>query len=351
MINKKFNFICDIDNRYIHTYYGNEDSYFNMSIPLLKILKKMYENNNKTYLILELNEDMDFDDEIKNFINKINKIHEICQEETLINSDKWFGKKFDIFDLDRIIKRPIETQKNINYIKLIIEPHIFDSLISYTKNNITCDIYFKGLKITRGNMVEEWYISKIIDIENIDVPEGIENTEGPEGIENTEGPEGIENIDGIENTEGPEGPEGPDGLNGPDAPEGIEDVDAPEDIENREGPNTPEDIEGVEDIEYPNAPDDIQNIDAVDSPNTHESLDSTESVNAIESLEDKESAESVSYSNIEEINNNLIKLDQDVNEKLKLYKEQEIEDTQKSRKFKKQKKIKIIARTKVYSFV
>ena len=46
MIKKNFIFNCDKENRYIYTNYIDQDSYYSINVPLLKILKKNYENNN-----------------------------------------------------------------------------------------------------------------------------------------------------------------------------------------------------------------------------------------------------------------------------------------------------------------
>ena len=163
-------FNCITEERYIYVKNKNEEC-FKSETPFLKVLKPYHINKNKSYLILSINDDFDFNDEINDFVYLINKIHEFSQENIKLESKKWFGKDFDIFDLDNIVKRPIEEHKSNNYIKLVIPNNelLEQKILNLSKDTyIKCNIEFQGLKISKETLMEEWYITDFITQEEID---------------------------------------------------------------------------------------------------------------------------------------------------------------------------------------
>jgi hypothetical protein len=163
-------FNCITEERYIYVKNKNDEC-FKSETPFLKVLKPYHINKNKSYLILAINDDFDFNDEINDFVYLINKIHEFSQENIKLESKKWFGKDFDIFDLDNIVKRPIEEHKSNNYIKLVIPNNelLEQKILNLSKDTyVKCNIEFQGLKISKETLMEEWFITDFITQEEID---------------------------------------------------------------------------------------------------------------------------------------------------------------------------------------
>jgi hypothetical protein len=163
-------FNCITEDRYIYVKNKNEEC-FKSETPFLKVLKPYHINKNKSYIILSINDDFDFNDEINDFVYLINKIHEFSQENIKLESKKWFGKDFDIFDLDNIVKRPIEEHKSNNYIKLVIPNNelLEQKILNLSKDTyVKCNIEFQGLKISKETLMEEWFITDFITQEEID---------------------------------------------------------------------------------------------------------------------------------------------------------------------------------------
>lgn len=163
-------FNCITEERYIYVKNKNGEC-FKSETPFLKVLKPYHINKNKSYLILAINDDFDFNDEINDFVYLINKIHEFSQENIKLESKKWFGKDFDIFDLDNIVKRPIEEHKSNNYIKLVIPNNelLEQKILNLSKDTyVKCNIEFQGLKISKETLMEEWFITDFITQEETD---------------------------------------------------------------------------------------------------------------------------------------------------------------------------------------
>ena len=163
-------FNCITEERYIYVKNKNDEC-FKSETPFLKVLKPYHINKNKSYIILAINDDFDFNDEINDFVYLINKIHEFSQENIKLESKKWFGKDFDIFDLDNIVKRPIEEHKSNNYIKLVIPNNelLEQKILNLSKDTyVKCNIEFQGLKISKETLMEEWYITDFITQEETD---------------------------------------------------------------------------------------------------------------------------------------------------------------------------------------
>ena len=178
----KFRF--SINERFIYAK-NDINKYFEFESPFLKVLKPIHVTYNKKktiskkYLILETNEDVDFNNEINNFIYNINKIHEISQERIKEKSLSWFNTEFDEIGLDLKIRRPIEQHKNSEFIKISIplDNHELEEKISKLSKGdyILCNLLFKGLKVSSDFIVEDIEIKDFItqkeydDIQNYDI--------------------------------------------------------------------------------------------------------------------------------------------------------------------------------------
>ena len=167
MHNLNYKFI--INERYVHAK-NDEGKYFECETPFLKILKPVHIllNKKKTiakkYLILETNDDLDFNNQIGSFMYIINKIHEISQEKIRDNSLEWFNTEFDDIGLDIKVKRPIDQQKDSEFIKLSIPltDNMENDILKLNKGEyVSCSIIFKGLKVTSDSITEDWEIKSL----------------------------------------------------------------------------------------------------------------------------------------------------------------------------------------------
>ena len=170
----KLNYTFNINERFIHVK-DNNGEYFTCKTPFLKILKPMHITLNKKktiakkYLILETNDELDFNNQIGEFMFIINKIHEISQEKIRYNSMVWFNTEFDDIGLDIKVRRPIDQQRDSEFIKLTIPKNIENDINALTKGNyILCDIIFKGLKISSEHIMEEWELKSFTTQEKYD---------------------------------------------------------------------------------------------------------------------------------------------------------------------------------------
>ena len=110
---------------------------------------------------MEVFENSETYNELDDFIIVINKLHEISQENIRINSIKWFNTEFDDIGLDMKVKKPIEYQKNKQFIKIIIPENqdLLDKIELLEKDEyISCHLLFKGLKVYSEYLVEEYEI-------------------------------------------------------------------------------------------------------------------------------------------------------------------------------------------------
>jgi hypothetical protein len=170
----KLNYTFNINERFIHVK-DNNGEYFTCKTPFLKILKPMHITLNKKktiakkYLILETNDELDFNNQIGEFMFIVNKIHEISQEKIRYNSMVWFNTEFDDIGLDIKVRRPIDQQRDSEFIKLTIPKNIENDINLLNKGNyILCDIIFKGLKISSEHIMEEWELKSFITQEKYD---------------------------------------------------------------------------------------------------------------------------------------------------------------------------------------
>ena len=99
----------------------------------------------------------------------INKIHEISQEKIKEKSLEWFNTEFDEIGLDIKVRRPIDQQKESEFIKISIPSNIEDEISKLSKGTyVLCNIIFKGLKVSNDYINEEWEISDFITQEKYD---------------------------------------------------------------------------------------------------------------------------------------------------------------------------------------
>jgi hypothetical protein len=162
LLNLKFKF--SMSERFIHAK-NEENKYFQFQTPFLKVLKPIYLTYNKKksiskkYLILETTHEIDFNNEIDDFIYTINKIHEVSQENIKEKSLIWFKTEFDDIGLDMKVKRPIDQQKNSEFIKICLPSNNSELEEKVSKLNkgdyILCNLQFKGLKVSAESIVEE----------------------------------------------------------------------------------------------------------------------------------------------------------------------------------------------------
>jgi len=168
----EYNFV--LNDRFIYAK-DQRNNYFSCQTPFLKILKPVHVTLNKKktiakkYLILETNDELDFNNQIGEFMFIINKIHEISQEKIKEKSLEWFNTEFDEFGLDIKVRRPIDQQKDNEFIKISIPSNIEDQISKLTKGTyVLCNIIFKGLKISNDYINEEWEILDFITQEKYD---------------------------------------------------------------------------------------------------------------------------------------------------------------------------------------
>lgn len=183
-------FDFDYKNRFINCLFDNEKN-FMFETPFLKVLKPLHISNSKKnielnkYIILETLNNLENNNE---FMIVINKIHEISQENIKKNSKSWFNLELDDFGLDMKVRRPIDNQKNIQFIKIIIgnDQLLLNKINNLEKNTyISMKIKYSGLRVLSDNLIEEWelidfitqndYDKNMIELKSIDIESFIEN--------------------------------------------------------------------------------------------------------------------------------------------------------------------------------
>ena len=183
-----FRYNCVKEDRYIYVENDNNQR-FETKTPFLRVLKPFHTHKNKNYLILEISEDLDFSNETSDFIYIINKIHEYSQENIKAESKIWFNKEFDIYELDNMVKRPVEESRSTSYIKIVIpnDEEIENRLLSLSKDSyISCNIEFIGLKISREMLSEEWGLIGFMTQREMDEKHMIEYSAETLSVENIE---------------------------------------------------------------------------------------------------------------------------------------------------------------------
>jgi len=172
--NLKYNF--SLNDRFVHVKDEN-GKYFEIQTPFLKILKPIHTTLNKKktiakkYLILETNDELDFNNQIGQFIFVINKIHELSQEKIRQKSMEWFNTEFDDIGLDIKVRRPIDQQRDNEFIKISLprNSELENEIGNLSKDiYVRCNIIFKGLKVSSEYIIEDWEIKDFITQEKYD---------------------------------------------------------------------------------------------------------------------------------------------------------------------------------------
>ncbi len=189
------NFKFNLYDRFISVKDGN-GQYFKSQTPFLKVLKPVHNTFNKKktiakkYIILETNDDIDFNNQIGQFMFVINKVHEISQEKIRENSIDWFNTEFDDIGLDIKVKRPIDQQKDSEFIRISIPTQLIDDVEKISKGSyVLCNIIFKGLKVSSDYIMEEWELDNFITQEKYEESQNSDlsdNLQEKLEIENTE---------------------------------------------------------------------------------------------------------------------------------------------------------------------
>ena len=156
---------------------GMTASSYTVKSPYLKVLKAKHEFKNKNYLIVQLDMDLDVDERVEKFVKEIRNMDEISKEILMHNSKAWYGKKWDIFTLDSMTRCPIDEQKGIFYMKIIIDKENkelgkrIETLEKMMEENQSNDLFislqtsFKGMRWSREIFSEEWYLEDFYVLE------------------------------------------------------------------------------------------------------------------------------------------------------------------------------------------
>ena len=165
----RFNF--EYKNRLIRTNF-DDNEYFKFDTPFLKVLKPIHSNTNrkknteKNYIILEILDNYNVNHELDDFLILINKLHEISQENIKKNSIKWFNTEFDEIGLDMKVKKPIDKQKDKQFIKILIpndNKELFEKIRNLNKNDyVMSSIFYKGLKVSNDYITGEYELINLI---------------------------------------------------------------------------------------------------------------------------------------------------------------------------------------------
>ncbi len=173
----KYQFHYNKEDHFV--YVGDEQSKsLEIKSPFLKVLKPHHSidsrrrNTKKNYLLLEVNNDMhDYDEESQDFMYVINKVHEVSQEKIRVHAKDWFRKELDIDELDILVRRPIENNNRLTYIKILFpyDEDIEERTFKLGKGEyVSCNISFIGLRIGRESITEEWQMTDLITQEDVD---------------------------------------------------------------------------------------------------------------------------------------------------------------------------------------
>ena len=165
----RFNF--EYKNRLIRTNF-DDNEYFKFDTPFLKVLKPIHSNTNrkknteKNYIILEILDDYNVNHELDDFLILVNKLHEISQENIKKNSIKWFNTEFNEIGLDMKVKKPIDKQKDKQFIKILIpndNKELFEKIRNLNKNDyVMSSIYYKGLKVSNDHLMGEYELINLV---------------------------------------------------------------------------------------------------------------------------------------------------------------------------------------------
>ena len=187
--NLKFDF--EYKNRIIKCKF-DENNYYTIETPFLKVLKPIHvslnkkKNHEKKYIILEINENYNVNNELDDFLISVNKLHELSQENVRKNSLLWFNTEFDDIGLDLKVKKPIDIQKDKQFIKILLpnNEEILEKINKLEKNDyISSSIFYKGLKVSNEYLMGEYELINYITQEEYEELKKLENLESNENEE------------------------------------------------------------------------------------------------------------------------------------------------------------------------
>ncbi len=159
------NYTFNLNQRFVSVK-DEQGNNYKCQTPFLRVLKPIHITLNKKktiankYIILETSDDLDFNNQIGDFLYIVNKIHEVSQEKIKQNSLEWFNTEFDEIGLDIKVKRPIDQQRDSEFMRICIplnNDDINNKIKSLSKGDyILSNIIFKGLKVSNDYITEEW---------------------------------------------------------------------------------------------------------------------------------------------------------------------------------------------------
>jgi hypothetical protein len=156
------------EDRYLYLY-DQQNQMLYYTTPILKVYKNLYESNNNYYLVLDLDNEDDVNNDIYNFKSKLDKLYGKSQDEVRKNYKEIFSGSKGIIDnitYETCVKRPFTGSRG-QLIKLLI-PEEDEELFKRIENvldgeNIRCEMVYKGLKkIQGGKMLEEYVLINFI---------------------------------------------------------------------------------------------------------------------------------------------------------------------------------------------
>ena len=156
------------EDRYLYLF-DQQNQMIYYTTPILKVYKNLYESNNNYYLVLDLDNEDDVNNDIYNFKSKLDKLYGKSQDEVRKNYKEIFSNSKGIIDnitYETCVKRPYTGSRG-QLIKLLI-PDDEEDLFQRIENildgeNIRCEMVYKGLKkIQGGRMLEEYILINFI---------------------------------------------------------------------------------------------------------------------------------------------------------------------------------------------
>ncbi len=156
------------EDRYLYLY-DQQNQMIYYTTPILKVYKNLYESNNNYYLVLDLDNEDDVNNDIYNFKSKLDKLYGKSQDEVRKNYKEIFSNSKGIIDnitYETCVKRPFTGSRG-QLIKLLIseeDEELFRRIENVIDGeNIRCEMVYKGLKkIQGGKMLEEYVLINFI---------------------------------------------------------------------------------------------------------------------------------------------------------------------------------------------
>ena len=152
------------EEKYMYLF-DRDDKQFFYTTPMLKVFKNIHEFNNDYYLILNLDNEDDINNDIYNFKSRMDRIYGKAQDEVKRNYKEIFPNLKGYVDqvtYETCVKRPYTGSRG-QLMKIKIEEEnerMFSKLESVGEGeHIQCNLLYKGLKkINGGRMLEEYIL-------------------------------------------------------------------------------------------------------------------------------------------------------------------------------------------------